>query len=248
MAELERLQKYLARCGVASRRAAEEMILAGRISVNGKIVNILGTKINPEKDKVTLDGKAVSLAQKHVYVMLNKPRGYVTTAKDNFDRKTVLDLIPKNLGRLFPVGRLDYDSEGLLLLTNDGDLTFRLTHPSHEVTNSYLALVTGIPDENALNTLRNGVLLEGRKTLPAKVSLKRQDADKSVLLITISEGRNRQVRKMCSLVGHEVLRLRRVAEGPIQLGNLESGAWRHLTEKEILALGGNTNADNKKNQ
>ncbi len=248
MAELERLQKYLARCGVASRRAAEEMILAGRVSVNGKTIRTLGTKVDPDVDRVTVDQKPVSLSQKHVYIMLNKPRGYVTTAKDNFERKTVLDLIPKSLGRLFPVGRLDYDSEGLLLLTNDGDLTFRLTHPSHEVTKSYLALVSGVPDESALSALRNGVLLEGRKTLPARVSLKRQDTDKAVLLITISEGRNRQVRKMCSLVGHEVLRLRRVAVGPIQLGNLEPGTWRHLTEKEIQALGGNTYADNKKNQ
>ncbi len=244
MAELERLQKYLARCGVASRRAAEEIILDGRVSVNGKIVDTLGTKVNSDTDTVLLDQKPVTPAQKHVYIMLNKPRGYVTTAKDNFDRKTVLDLIPKNLGRVFPVGRLDYDSEGLLLLTTDGDLTFRLTHPSHEVTKSYLALVSGIPDEEALSTLRNGVLLEGRKTMPAKVTLKRAEADKAVLLITISEGRNRQVRKMCSLVGHEVLRLRRVAEGPIKLGNLEVGAWRHLTKEEIQALGGSQHADN----
>lgn len=243
MAELMRLQKYMAECGVASRRAAEVMITDGRVSVNGSTVTELGTKINPESDSVTVDGKHIKLQQNLVYIMLNKPRGYVTTAKDNFSRKIVLELVPKELGRLFPVGRLDYDSEGLLILTNDGALTFHLTHPSHEVAKSYVALVSGVPDEEDLLALRNGVVIDGRKTLPARVALKKAEMDKSILKITISEGRNRQVRKMCAAVGHEVLRLRRVAEGPLSLGNLKPGEWRHLTCKEISMLKGNTNAD-----
>ena len=238
MAELMRLQKYMALCGVASRRAAEEMITAGKVCVNGKTITELGTKINPESDKVSVDGRDINLPEKKVYIMLNKPRGYVTTAKDNFSRKTVLDLVPESLGRIFPVGRLDYDSEGLLLLTNDGELTFHLTHPSHEITKGYLAQVEGIPDENAINTLRNGVLIDGRKTMPARVFLRRQAEGKSILQITISEGRNRQVRKMCAAVGHEVLRLRRVTEGPLNLGDLKSGEWRYLTEKEVAQLKG----------
>lgn len=238
MAELMRLQKYMALCGVASRRAAENLITAGCVMVNNHTVTELGTKVNPDKDRVTVNGKAIFPPQKNVYIMLNKPRGYVTTAKDNFDRKTVLDLIPSHLGRLFPVGRLDYDSEGLLLLTNDGDFTYRLTHPRYEVTKSYLVLVSGVPSEQALSALRNGVVIDGRKTMPAKAELKRSESEKSVLLITISEGRNRQVRKMCAAVGHEVLRLRRVAEGPLSLGDLKSGEWRHLTEKEVLRLKG----------
>ena len=214
MAELMRLQKYMALCGVASRRAAENLITAGCVMVNNHTVTELGTKVNPDKDRVTVNGKAIFPPQKNVYIMLNKPRGYVTTAKDNFDRKTVLDLIPSHLGRLFPVGRLDYDSEGLLLLTNDGDFTYRLTHPRHEVTKSYLVLVSGVPSEQALSALRNGVVIDGRKTMPAKAELKRSESEKSVLLITILEGRNRQVRKMCAAVGHEVLRLRRVLKVP----------------------------------
>ena len=179
MAELMRLQKYMALCGVASRRSAEDMITAGKVCVNGKTVTELGTKIDAETDAVTVNGKAIIPPQKNVYVMLNKPKGYVTTAKDNFNRKTVLDLIPEELGRVFPVGRLDYDSEGLLLLTNDGDLTYRLTHPSHEITKSYLVLVAGVPNEEALTALRCGVIIDGRKTLPAKAELKRTEAEKA---------------------------------------------------------------------
>ena len=215
MAELMRLQKYMALCGVASRRSAEEMIVSGLVAVNGKTITELGTKVNPDKDRVTLRGKAISQQE-----------------------KSVLDLVPKDVGRVFPVGRLDYDSEGLLLLTNDGDLTYRLTHPSHEVTKTYLAMVAGTPDEAAMQNLRSGVFIDGRKTMPAKAILKRTEADKSVLQITISEGRNRQVRKMCAAVGHEVLRLRRVAEGTLKLGDLKSGEWRFLTEQEIKSLKG----------
>ncbi len=239
MAELMRLQKYIALCGVASRRTAEEFITAGRVRVNGKLITELGAKIDPDCDKVSLDGKKLHYEEKKVYLMLNKPKGYVTTAKDNFDRKTVLDLIPKELGRVYPVGRLDYDSEGLLLLTNDGDFTFLLTHPKHEIKKSYLVLISGQISDDSLSALEKGVMIDDKKTMPAKVTLKHREAARSILIITISEGRNRQVRKMCAAVGHEVLRLCRVAEGSLQLGALKPGEWRHLTPAEIKALGGN---------
>ncbi len=238
MAELLRLQKYIALCGVASRRAAEELMTAGRVRVNGKVITELGTKIDPDKDKVSLDGKVLRCEEKKVYLMLNKPKGYVTTVKDNFDRKTVLDLIPKELGRVYPVGRLDYDSEGLLLLTNDGDFTFRLTHPKHEITKSYLVLLSGQISDDAVSALTKGVMIDDRKTMPSKVTVKHREESRSILIITISEGRNRQVRKMCAAVGHEVLRLCRVAEGPLQLASLKPGEFRHLTPAEIKALGG----------
>ncbi|MGN1059256.1 MAG: pseudouridine synthase [Clostridia bacterium] len=243
MAEEMRLQKYLALCGVASRRAAEELMAQGRVFVNGKPVLTPGAKINPDADRVSVDGKPVALPEEKVYIMLNKPRGYVTTAKDNFGRKTVLDLVPPELGRLYPVGRLDYDTHGLLLLTNDGDFTYRLTHPSHEISKTYLATVAGVPSEQALDALRRGVVIDGRRTHPAKVTVKGADAENTRLLITIHEGRNRQVRKMCAAVGHAVVSLCRVAEGSLRLGELPSGSWRHLTEKEIELLGGSTHAD-----
>ena len=238
MAELMRLQKYIALCGVASRRSAEDLILAGKVSVNGAVVTELGTKIDPEKDRVSVGGKMLRTQEKKIYIMLYKPKGYVTTAKDNFDRDIVTDLIPKSLGRLYPVGRLDYDSEGLLLLTNDGDFTYRLTHPSHEIAKSYLVRIAGEISEDAIEKLRKGVVIDGRMTLPAKVAIRKCEEGKTTLLITITEGRNRQVRKMCAAVGHEVLRLCRVAEGSVKLSGLKPGEWRHLTKEEIALLGG----------
>ena len=239
MAELMRLQKYIALCGVASRRAAEDLILAGKVSVNGSVVTELGTKIDPEKDKISVNGKLLKSQEKKVYIMLYKPKGYVTTAKDNFDREIVTDLIPKSLGRLYPVGRLDYDSEGLLLMTNDGDFTYRLTHPSHEISKTYLVRIVGEIADDAVDKLRKGVVIDSRMTLPAKVSVREKENGKSTLLIAISEGRNRQVRKMCAAVGHEVLRLCRVAEGALKLSGLKPGEWRHLTKEELALLGGN---------
>ena len=247
MAEEMRLQKYLALCGVASRRAAEELMAQGRVCVNGFPAQTPGIKIDPKKDKVTLDRKPVNPPEEKVYIMLNKPAGYVTTAKDNFDRKTVLDLVPPELGRLYPVGRLDYDSEGLLLLTNDGDFTFRMTHPSHEIAKSYLATVAGVPTDDELMLLRRGVLIEGRKTCPAKVVVKGQNGENTRLLITIREGRNRQVRKMCAAVGHAVISLCRIAEGGLQLGNLPTGSFRHLTAKELTSLGVREYVNHSKN-
>ncbi len=247
MAEEMRLQKYLALCGVASRRASEDLIKEGRVSVNGNIVQTLGAKIVPDADVVSVDNKMITPPTKKVYVVLNKPKGYVTTVKDNFNRKTILDLLPKELGRIYPVGRLDYDSEGLLLLTNDGDFTLHLTHPRHEISKTYLVTVTGTPTTQTLDTLRHGVLIDERKTLPATVTVKSKDSKLTKLLITIREGRNRQVRKMCSAVGHDVISLCRVAIGSLQLGDLPTGAWRHLTKEEVQSLGGQFHANYKDN-
>lgn len=247
MTEPMRLQKYLAACGIASRRAAEELIADGRVTVNGEVIKTAGVKITPGKDRVSLDGKPVETAEKPVYIMLNKPRGYVTTVRDEQGRKTVMELLPEELGRIYPVGRLDLDTEGLLLLTNDGAFTHRLTHPSHEISKTYLAKVRGVPSPEALKALRTGVMLEGRKTHPAQVLVKHKEADSAVLIITIHEGRNRQVRNMCASVGHKVVFLRRIAEGSLRLGDLPVGAWRHLTPDEVTHLGGKPHADNKKN-
>jgi len=247
MAEPMRLQKYLAHCGVASRRAAEGLIVAGRVAVNGLSVQTLGSTVTPGQDTVTLDGKPVVSQEEPVYIMLHKPRGYVTTVSDELGRKTVMELLPEDIGRVYPVGRLDFDTEGLLLLTNDGALTHRLTHPSHEVSKTYLTKVRGIPSPEALKALRTGVILDGRKTHPAEVLVKHRDTNTAVLSITIHEGRNRQVRNMCAAVGHKVVYLRRVAEGSLRLGDLAVGNWRYLTPEEVHTLGGNAHADDKKN-
>ncbi|MBE7009908.1 MAG: rRNA pseudouridine synthase [Ruminococcaceae bacterium] len=242
-----RLQKFLALCGITSRRAAEEIISSGRVTVNDAVVSTLGIKIDPEQDAVTVDGKPVFLQTQHVYIMLNKPRGYITTVHDEQGRPTVMDLLPAELGRIYPIGRLDYDTEGLLLLTNDGDFTQRLTHPSHEVSKTYLAKVRGVPDDRALKQLRTGVLVDGRKTHPAQVLVKHKNETSTVLAITIHEGRNRQVRKMCNAIGHPVVFLRRIAEGSLRLGDLPVGSFRHLTADEVRTLGGKLHADHKKN-
>ena len=235
----ERLQKFLAEAGIASRRKAEELIAAGRVKVNGKIVTEQGVKINPQKDKVEFDNRLIAVkAEKKVYIMLHKPEGYVTTAKEQFGRPAVLDLIHGVQERIFPVGRLDYDTSGLLLLTNDGDLTYRLTHPSHDVEKTYLAKVYGVPDEADLQKFRRGVTVDGRKTSPAKIRILERDKDLrfSMVEITIHEGRNRQVRKMCEAIKHPVAQLKRVATGELQLGDLPKGKYRHLTEREIKYL------------
>ncbi len=249
MAELVRLQKYMAQCGVASRRAAEEMILAGRVRVNKTVITELGTKINPDKDKVYVDSKQIAESSKKYYIMLNKPVGYITSAKDQFDRKTVLDLVSDLDARLYPVGRLDYDSEGLIFLTNDGDFTYHLTHPANEVKKKYQVTVSGMVDMDTVWQLRKGVEIDGRMTAPARVEITKQTEGTTDLTFVISEGRNRQIRKMCEAVGHTVIRLRRVAVGNVILGNLPRGKWRHLTPGEIqLLIGGDKNADNKRNK
>ncbi|MCR5567134.1 MAG: rRNA pseudouridine synthase [Clostridiales bacterium] len=231
-----RLQKFLASCGVASRRNAEKMITEGRIAVNGVIVTELGTQVDGEHDAVTVDGLTVHPEEEKHYIAYNKPVGEVTTVSDPEGRATVLDRFRDYPVRLFPVGRLDYDSDGLLILTNDGDLMNRLLHPSFEIPKSYLTRVSNNVTDEEIRTLRKGVLIDGRMTSPAEVRLIRHDAFSTELLITIHEGRNRQVRKMVSAVGHQVVRLKRVRFGPVYLGDLPSGMWRKLTDEEITKL------------
>ncbi len=235
-----RLQKYMAQCGIASRRHSEELILAGRVKVNGKTVTQMGFRVS-EQDRVEVDGKLIKKEEKLVYIMLNKPSGYVSTVSDPEGRKTVLDLIDGVKERIFPVGRLDYDTTGLLILTNDGDFAFENTHPGHEIKKTYIAEVQGMPSDKALEALRNGVVLDGRKTAPAGVEVVDINSYRTVLKIIIHEGRNRQVRRMCEAVGHPVLKLKRTAVGKLALGDLKPGEWRYLSSKEVKLIRGKQN-------
>lgn len=232
-----RLQKYMAMCGVAARRKCEEIIASGRVAVNGEIVSQMGAQVE-EGDRVTVDGQLITPEERKRYILYHKPAGEVTTVSDDKGRETVMDRFAGMDVRLYPVGRLDYDSEGLLLLTNDGELAQRLTHPSCEVDKTYLARVTGNPSGEALERLRRGVFMEGdeRRTYPADVRVVRDESLYSDVLVTIHEGRNRQVRRMFDAVGHRVLMLRRVRFGPLELGALRRGEWRELTEDEIARL------------
>ena len=230
-----RLQKYLAQCGVAARRKCEEMIAAGRVSVNGKIIAEMGTQVT-DTDVVWVDGKPVTPEPEKRYILYHKPIGEVTTVSDPRGRATVLDRFQDFPVRLYPVGRLDFDSEGLLLLTNDGDLAQSLLHPSREVDKVYLARVNGDVTVEDIREIRQGVLLDGRRTSKAEVRVIRRTNLETVLLVSIHEGRNRQVRRMFEAVGRTVLMLRRVQFGPLQLGGLKRGEWRELTEEEVRLL------------
>src|SRR5438105_7301087 len=223
---MDRLQKILSQAGIASRRASEKLMLEGRVSVNGATVTELGTKADAARDDIRVDGRRVKAAEQHRYLLLNKPRGYVTTRSDPEKRKTVLDLLKGVREYIYPVGRLDYDSEGLLVLTNDGDLAARLTHPRHGVARVYEARVLGVPDTHDLDRLSRGMVIDGERTQPADVKLAspRRDAKGATLVITIREGRNRQVRRMCEAMGHPVDQLRRVAIGPIRDAKLKPGS------------------------
>ncbi len=235
-----RLQKILSSAGVASRRASERLMAEGRVSVNGQTVLELGSRADPDKDDVRVDGRPIKRETRRIYLLLNKPRGYVTTRSDPEGRPTVLDLVPGLHAYVYPVGRLDYDSEGLLILTNDGDLAAALMHPSHEVAREYHARVRGVPDGHAMERLSRGVVLDGRKTGIAEVALVAagvgQHGDQGLLSITLHEGRTRQVRRMCEAVGHPVVRLRRVRIGPLRDATLEPGMCRSLTTREVAAL------------
>ena len=235
-----RLQKILSAAGRASRRQAESLIEAGRVTVNGETVTALGTRADPARDDVRLDGRRVGPPAGRRYLLLNKPRGYVTTRRDPQRRRTVLDLIPDVADYVYPVGRLDYDSEGLLLLTNDGELAARLTHPRHGVPRVYEATVRGVPSAAQLGRLAAGVPVEGRRAAPAAVrKLEDRSArrtDESRVRIVLLEGRNRQVRRMLEAIGHPVRRLRRVELGPLRLGRLRPGAVRDLRPAEVAAL------------
>lgn len=231
-----RLQKYLALCGVASRRAAEEMIAAGRVRVNGKKITRMGVLVDPAADMVEVDNRPVRPAQKYEYILLYKPEGCVTTMKDPYGRPTVKDLVRDTGARVFPVGRLDRDTSGLLLLTNDGELANRLTHPSYGIEKEYLARVKDLPSRETLQRLAAGVMLADGMTAPAKVRLVKGGRPTSLLSLTLKEGRNRQVRRMLEAVNHPVVSLKRVRLGPLTLKGLRRGEWRRLTAQEVKAL------------
>jgi len=260
----QRLQKILSQAGVASRRAAERLIADGRVSVNGSTVREMGTKADADTDEIRVDGRRLSSPERKRYILLNKPAGFVSTRSDPQRRRTVIDLLAEVREYVYPVGRLDYDSGGLLILTNDGDLAARLTHPRHGVERSYEARVAGMPDEEALRRLREGIPLDGRRTLPAEATLlnarhagrfrdpqprtatqarpkglqprANTAAREGVIQITIREGRNRQVRRMTEAIGNEVVALRRVRFGPLELGDLALGASRRVSAAEVEAL------------
>jgi 23S rRNA pseudouridine2605 synthase len=235
---VERLQKILSQAGIASRRASEQLMLDGRVTVNGATVRELGTKADASRDDIRVDGRRVKLVTRHRYLLLNKPRGYVTTRADEKHRPTVIDLLRGVSEYVYPVGRLDYESEGLLLLTNDGDLAARLTHPRHGVARVYEARVLGVPDERDLTRLARGLIIDGRRTETADITLlpHPRDAKEATLVVTIREGRNRQVRRMCEAVGHPVTHLKRVAIGPIRDSTLKVGRWRELRPEEVERL------------
>ncbi len=232
-----RLQKYLANCGIASRRKCEEYILEGKVEVNGKIIKELGTKINPTNDIVKFDGKEVKEEKNFVYILLNKPIGYVTTVEDQFHRDTVLDLV-KVKERIVPVGRLDMYTSGALILTNDGDFVYKITHPKHEINKTYTVTLKGIIQNNEVEQLRKGVKIDDYITKPAKVKILKTDTEKDIsrIEITIHEGKNRQVRKMCETIGRKVLALHRSKIGNIGVKYLKLGQWRYLSRKEIESL------------
>jgi 23S rRNA pseudouridine2605 synthase len=238
----ERLQKILSAAGIASRRAAEVLIQEGRVTVNGQTVTELGTKADPDVDEVRVDGRRVKPVQRRRYILLYKPRGYITSRSDPQQRPTVIDLLEKGGVReyVYPVGRLDYDSEGLLILTSDGELAARLTHPRHGVPREYHARVRGVPDRHELERLSRGIVIEGRRTAPAQVTIAKviegEGGRDAILSFVIREGRNRQVRDMCDAIGHPVVRLRRVRIGPISDDRIRPGEFRDLTPKEVAAL------------
>lgn len=226
----------MARCGVASRRACEAIIEQGRVKVNGRVVTQPGTKVRPATDRVEVDGRVIRPPRAFLYYMINKPQGYVTTVRDPQGRPTVMDIVADIDARLYPVGRLDADTEGLLLLTNDGALANKLMHPRYQVGKRYRVTVRGDISDGALRQLADGVPLEDGMTAPARVRLLKRDHRRSVIDLTLFEGRNRQVRRMCRHVGHPVIALVRTALGPLQLGGVAPGAYRSLTTEEVKRL------------
>ncbi len=227
-----RLQKYMADCGVASRRKCEEIIVSGKVKVNGATVTELGTKVT-EEDEVTVNGEPIKKVFKKIYIAMNKPVGYITTVSDEFDRPTVINLVEDEIHtRVYPVGRLDFDTEGLLIMTNDGDMTYKLTHPKHVIYKTYVATLNDVPHPKEIERLKKGVVIDGRKTQAPKVDWLRDN----IVEISISEGRNRQVRKMFEAIGYEVVNLQRTAVGNLTLGNIPLGRWRHLSVSEINYL------------
>jgi 23S rRNA pseudouridine2605 synthase len=233
---LERLQKIISAAGAASRRKAEELIVEGSVTVNGRIIRELGTKADPGKDAIKVSGKLIHLPQSKTYIVLNKPRGFITSMKDPEGRPVVTELLKGVKARVVPVGRLDYDTEGLLIMTNDGDLAHSLMHPSHEITKIYLAKVKGIIEDKAIERLEKGVKLREGVTAPARVKKLKKSAANSWVEITVREGRYRQVRRMLEEVGYPVIKLIRVTYGSLALGNVPLGKYRHLTSDEVKLL------------
>ena len=235
MAKDVRLQKMLADCGVASRRKAEEMIANGRVKVNG-ITAKIGDKVDPKKDKVAVDNKNIVSSVRNVYIMLHTPRGFITTMSDEMDRKCVAELVADIPERIYPVGRLDRDSEGMLLMTNDGDFANAMTHPSTHIPKTYRVTVRPAITEDQITEMTVGMMIDGRKTAPAQVHVVSQEPGRVVLEIILYEGRNRQIRNMCEKLGLEVARLKRIACGPVKLGMLQPGDYRRLTAEEVKKL------------
>lgn len=234
----ERLQKYMARCGVASRRKCEEIILSGKVKINDIIIKELGTKVNCETDKVFYNDKRITPEENKLYIMLNKPEGYITSVKDEKGRKTILDIVKVN-ERIYPIGRLDYDSSGLILLTNDGDIYNKIIHPRVEVNKKYIALCKGVFSSEEISRFESGIDIGGYITANAKLNVLNKIKDKknnvinSLVEIIIHEGKNRQVRRMCSILGHDVITLKRISIGEVRLGSLKKGEWRNLTYEEL---------------
>lgn len=235
MDELVRLQKYMADCGIASRRKCEELIASGLVKVNGETAQI-GDKISPKRDVVSVNGRKVTQEKDYVYVMLNKPRGFVTTMSDEMDRKCVAQLVADVGKRIYPIGRLDRDSEGLLLFTNDGEFANALTHPSKHIAKNYRVTVKPKITQEQLNVLSSSIMIDGRETLPATVNVLADDPDRTVLEIILYEGRNRQIRRLCEEAGLLTARLKRQSIGGVKLGMLQPGEWRYLTKEEIVSL------------
>ena len=233
---MERLQKYLAHAGIASRRTCEEIITAGGVKVNGQVVREMGIKIDPVTDVIEVNGKRVGEKEEKIYLILNKPQGYVSTLRDPQGRPKVTDLVKEVGKRVYPVGRLDFETEGLLILTNDGEITYALTHPKHEIGKTYIAQVKGLPDKDKIKRFQKGLRLADGPTAPAKVKFLKKLGSNVLLEITIYEGRNRQVRRMCETIGHPVLHLKRVSMGFLNLDNLATGKYRLLTKTEVKKL------------
>lgn len=231
-----RLNKFLSQAGVASRREADRLIAEGRIGVNNEVVQTLGAKIDNEKDIITIDGKRIKTKDEFQYLVLNKPPGYLVTLKDPLQRPTILDLLPNLKSRVFPVGRLDFDSEGLLLLTNDGELAHRLLHPRFGIKKVYLVNVKNVPERSRLQILEKGIRIDGKKTAPVKVKLLKSGSKSALIRIELTEGRKREVKRMFESIGHPVRRLKRIQFAELNLKNLKRGCWRHLTPNEISNL------------
>lgn len=241
-----RLQKALSESGTCSRRKAEELIAEGRVRVNGRIAQI-GDKVDPVRDKIVVSGKRVIAVKEKVYIMLHKPRGFVTTMNDEQDRKCVASLVEDVGTRVFPVGRLDRNSEGLLIMTNDGNFANKLTHPSSHVNKTYRVTVNGAVEDEMVNRLATGIMLDGKMTLPCDVFVIDRKADRTVMIFTIHEGRNRQIRRMCEAVGLSVIRLKRTEIAGVKLGMLPQGKWRPLNEREMRHLTGISSSKGEKN-